>query len=255
MQWIICGAQAIAKHFQSIVVARTTDKSLQGTPMQTDLTTFPDKQIKKVTTAMDKMDAKVSLDLALVKNKKDVIGSSWAEHDKLKITEEQLAAWHESIDQSYIVKANRTVLRMVHNVIFPNGRANTRVNQRLQHIVDTAGIRKIITDENTGDEGLWKADLWRTPAIQVWAKLVFKFEGCTDMINVEFVEDLSNLLQEVTTSGKTQIFYDVDAKLATLTLNIIQNFKDVPTFMNLFQASARQSMIKRHTTHGTDKDA
>ena len=49
MQWIICGAQAIAKHFQSIVEARTTDKSLQGTPMQTDLTTFPDKQIKKVT--------------------------------------------------------------------------------------------------------------------------------------------------------------------------------------------------------------
>ena len=54
--------------------------------------------------------------------------------------------------------------------------------------------------------------------IQVWAKLLFKFEGCTDMINGEFVEDLSNLLQEVTTSGKTQIFYDVDAKLATLTL-------------------------------------
>ena len=92
MQWIICGAQAIAKHFQSIVAARTEDKSLQGTPMQTDLTTFPDKQIKKVTTAMDKMGAKFSLDLDLVKNKKDVIGSSWAEHDKLKITEEQLAA-------------------------------------------------------------------------------------------------------------------------------------------------------------------
>ena len=69
MQWIICGTQAIAKHFQSIVAARTADKSLQGTPMQTDLTTFPDKQIKKVTTVMDKMGAKVSLDLTLVKNK------------------------------------------------------------------------------------------------------------------------------------------------------------------------------------------
>ena len=189
---------------------------------------------------MDKMGAKVSLDLTLVKNKKDVIGSSWAEHDKLKITEEQLAAWHENIDQSYIVKANRTVLRMLHNAIFPNGRVNTRANQRLQHIVDTAGIHKIITVENTGDEGLWKADLWRTPAIQVWAKLLFKFEGC--------------LLQEVTTSGKTQTFYEVDAKLDTLTLNIIQNFKDVSTFMNLFRASARQSMIKRLATHGTDKD-
>ena len=59
--------------------------------MQTDLTTFPDKQIKKVTTALDKMGAKVSLDLALVKKKKESIGSAWAEHDNIEITEEQLA--------------------------------------------------------------------------------------------------------------------------------------------------------------------
>ena len=89
----------------------------------------------------------------------------------------------------------------------------------------------------------------------MWAKLLFKFEVCTDMINGKFVEDLSNLLHEVTTSGKTHTFYDVDAKLTTMTLNIIQNFKDVPTFMNLFQASARQSMIKRLAVNGVDKDA
>ena len=47
IQWIICGAQAIAKYFQSIVTARTADKSLQGTPMQTDLAMFSDKQMKK----------------------------------------------------------------------------------------------------------------------------------------------------------------------------------------------------------------
>ena len=75
---------------------------------------------------------------------------------------------------------------------------------------------------------------WYVSIDVVWAKLLFKFEGCTDMINGEFVEDLSNLLQEVTTRGKTQTFYDVDVKLATLTLNIIQNFKDVSVFMNLF---------------------
>ena len=105
---------------------------------------------------MDKMGAKVSLDLALVKNKKDSIGSSWTEHDKLKITEEHLVTCHESIDQSYSVKANRTVLRMIHNAIFPNGRVNTRANQRLQHIVDTAEIRKIVTGENTGVKGSGK---------------------------------------------------------------------------------------------------
>ena len=51
---------------------------------------FSDKQMKKVTAVMDKMGARVALDLTLVKNKKDVIGSSWDEHKKLKITEDQL---------------------------------------------------------------------------------------------------------------------------------------------------------------------
>ena len=97
----------------------------------------------------------------------------------------------------------------------------------------------MITGENIGDEGLWKSDLWRTPVIQVWTKLLFKFEDCT----------------EVTTRGKTQTFYDGDTKLATMTLsNIIKNFKDVSTFMNLFQSSVRQSMIKRLVSNGVDKD-
>jgi hypothetical protein len=34
--------------------------------------------------------ATVTLDLVLVKNKKDVIGSAWDEHNKLEITEERL---------------------------------------------------------------------------------------------------------------------------------------------------------------------
>ena len=91
MSWIICVSQAIAKYFQGIVTERTADKSKQGKPMETDLAALSDKKIKSVTAAMDKMGAKVALDLALVKNKKDVIGSSWAEHEKLKITEDQLA--------------------------------------------------------------------------------------------------------------------------------------------------------------------
>ena len=102
-----------------IVAERTADKSKQGKPMETDLAALSDKKIRSVIAAMDKMGAKVALDLALVKNKKDVIGSSWDEHKKLKITEDQRATWYEIIDQSYIVKVNRTVLRMFHDVIFP----------------------------------------------------------------------------------------------------------------------------------------
>jgi hypothetical protein len=36
------------------------------------------------------------------------------------------------------------------------------------------------------------------------------------MINGEFVDDLTSLLHDVTTSGKTQTLYDVDVKIATM---------------------------------------
>ncbi len=56
------------------------------------------------------------------------------------------------------------------------------------------------------------------------------------MINGEFVNDLAGLLHDVTTSGKTQTFYDVDAKIA-MVLTICKNFKEVPVFWNFFQGS------------------
>ncbi len=58
MSWIICVSQSIAKYFQGIVAERTTDKSKQGNPMETDLAELSDKKIKSVTAVMDKMGVK-----------------------------------------------------------------------------------------------------------------------------------------------------------------------------------------------------
>ena len=52
--------------------------------------------------------------------------SVWAKHDKLKITDGQLKTWHESIDQSYLVKINHSVLKILHNAIYPTGKTNTK---------------------------------------------------------------------------------------------------------------------------------
>jgi hypothetical protein len=71
----------------------------------------------------------------------------------------------------------------------------------------------------------------------------------------KLVNDLSGLLHDVTTSGKTQTFYDVDVKIATMGLTICKNFKEVPVFWNFFQGSVRQVMIQNLPTNGQDKDA
>jgi hypothetical protein len=127
-QWITLAAQVIAKVFQDIVVERTVSTT---TPMQTDLHKFSSKRIAIVQETIKEYGSPVTLDLDLVKNKKDVIGSAWVEHDKLKITEEHLKTWHDNIDQRYIVKVNRTVLKILHNVICPTGQTNTKTNQRM----------------------------------------------------------------------------------------------------------------------------
>ena len=105
--------------------------------MQTDLHKFSDRKIKIVQEAIRQYGAPVTLDLALVKNKKDVIGSAWAEADKLKITEDHLKTWHDNIDQSYIVKVNRAVLKILHNAIYPTGKAKPKAATHRGHRRDS----------------------------------------------------------------------------------------------------------------------
>ena len=101
-QWFPLVAQTIVKTYHNIVAKRTARNAT--TPIQTDLNKFSAKKIANVELVIQHLRAPVTLDLVLVKNKKDLISSAWAEHDKVKIPEEQLKTWHESIHQSYLVK-------------------------------------------------------------------------------------------------------------------------------------------------------
>jgi len=77
LSWMSLVAQAIAKVYHNIVAERTAKSAT--TPMQTDLNTFSAKKIANVQLAIKQNGAPVTIDLALVKNKKDVIGSACAE--------------------------------------------------------------------------------------------------------------------------------------------------------------------------------
>ena len=151
-EWFSLEGQGIVKTYHNTVVERTTRNST--TPMQTDLNKFSSKKIANVEETIKQNGTPVTLDLSLVKNKKDVIGSVWGEHDKIKTTETQMKTWHESIDQSYLVKCNHSVLKILHNAIYPTVKVNTKTNQRIEDIVDTTEIRKILSGENNGVEGI-----------------------------------------------------------------------------------------------------
>ena len=55
------------------------------------------------------------------------------------------------------------------------------------------------------------------PTVQMWGRLVFKFEGMTDMINGSFMEDLGILLTSVTGDQRQRkTFYEADQEFAEM---------------------------------------
>jgi hypothetical protein len=69
-EWITLTSQAITKVFQDIVAERTAKST--ANPMQTDLHKFSSKRITTVQETIKQYGSPVTLDLSLVKNKKDV---------------------------------------------------------------------------------------------------------------------------------------------------------------------------------------
>ena len=73
------GSRSRSKTYHNIVTERTTKNATL--PRQTDLNKFSSKKITNVKVVIKQNGTPFSLDLPLVKNKKDVIDSVWVEHD------------------------------------------------------------------------------------------------------------------------------------------------------------------------------
>jgi hypothetical protein len=63
-------------------------------------------------------------------------------------------------------------------------------------------------------ESLWAPQPWQIPAVFMYGRLAYKFEGMTDMINGAFMEDLSELLNSATgDQRRRKTFYEIDTSL------------------------------------------
>ena len=67
--------------------------------------------------------------------------------------------------------------------------------------------KKLIT------ESMWAAQPLHIPAINMYCRLAFKFEGMTDMINGASMEDLSDLLNSITgDQRRCNTSYEIDTE-------------------------------------------
>ena len=99
------------------------------------------------------------------------------------------------------------------------------------------------------------AQPWQIPAVHMYGRLAYKFEGMTDMINGAFMEDLSELLNSATgDQRRRKTFYEIDTEFEKMTASLLKNFNSMASLMPFLRASLRQTMIRKLASVGKDKD-
>ena len=76
-------------------------------------------------------------------NRKDKLGSNWADSEKYGLSEDDLIKAHDVLDAKYLREVNRTLARTLHDAVFPGG-PETIATTRLRSILKTPLAAKII---------------------------------------------------------------------------------------------------------------
>jgi hypothetical protein len=193
--------------------------------------------------------------IKLIANRKTVLGAHHADHEKLGMTEEQLTQAHAVLDAKRLTMVNRTVVRLLHDAVYPSNTVESPATTKLRSILKTPEVTKILQGEKLPTESEWAVHPWLMPAVHMYGRLAYKFEGMTDMINGAFMEDLSELLNAATgDQRRRKSFYEIDTEFEKMTASLLKNFNSMASLMPFLRASLRQTMIRKLATVGKDKD-
>ena len=78
---------------------------------------------------------------------------------------------------------NRTVVRLLHDAVYPSNTVELPAvaTIKLRSILKTPEVTKILQGEKMPTESEWAETPWLIPAILMYGRLAYKFEGMTDM--------------------------------------------------------------------------
>jgi hypothetical protein len=153
---------------------------------------------------------------------------------------------------------NRLLVRStIYGAVYPENKPQTTATLRLAHILDGPSIKNILNGEPRDKENDWTLSklmetLTTLPGILMYAKLAYKFEGMTDVLNGTFVEEMTDLLGSPT-SGKGLAIYEVDTNFEMMAEMIVKSYPDSVTLMSYMRTSLRQAYSKRLSKTSKDK--
>ena len=231
--------------------AKSTTASGKGT-VSTNVADYREKDLQA---AFASATVTTSVLLELISYRKTVLGAHHADHEKLGMTEEQLTQAHAVLDGKRLAMVNRTVVRLLHDAVYPSNTVESPATSKLRSILKTSEVTKILQGEKLPTESKWADNPWLMSAVHMYGRLAYKFEGMTDMINGAFMEDLSELLNAATGDQRSRkSFYEIDTEFEKMTASLLKNFSSMASLMPFLRASLRQRMMRRLATVGKDKD-
>jgi hypothetical protein len=226
-------------------------------------TNVVDYQERDLQTAFTNSSVTTSVLLELIANRKTVLGAHHADHEKMACRRK---SWrrrmHAVLDAKRLTMVNRTVVCWLHDAVYPHA-SETPATIMLRSILKTPEVTKILHGEELTTESLWATQPWQIPAVHMYGRLAYKFEGMTDMINGAFMEDLSELLNSATgDQRRRKTFYEIGTEFEKMTASLLKNFNSMASknfnsmasLMPFLRASLRQTMIRKLVSEGKDKD-
>ena len=249
--YMLEGGHGLCAIFQAASAAaakKAVGAPATGSDFSLDITTYEDAWIK---IELEKTSVLTSVSLALRTNRKDKIGANWADPEKCGMKPKELADAHNVLDAKYLRMVNRALTRTLHDAVFPAGTSETI---KFRSILKTPEVLKILAGDALGGEQTWATEPWLMPAMQLWAKLTYRFEDMTDMINGSFMEDLGEILN-VVTGPQRKTLYEADQEFEKMTETLVKNFATIKSLMPFLRSSLRQTMIRKLSKVGKDKAA
>ena len=184
--WLIEGANVLSDHLQVIVAAMTATSKRSPGGMSTDFSKFSKEAINEVAKKLKDSQAQFQLKYACIKNKKDTFGAHFMDSEKMGYSKDDLVKAHKNCDQQYTTKVNRQFM-------FPADSEPTPAILRLQGLIDSSTVKGLMEGTAVGNEAQWDEDhMLLIPSVTIWARLCFKYEGMTELINGRFIEDFGN---------------------------------------------------------------
>ena len=134
---------------------------------------------------------------------------------------------------------------------------------KLHSILKTTTVTEILTNPRQVTQAVekeleeWVTKPWLMPAVYIWGQIIHKIQGMTEMIQGTFVQEIADIINNVTRVPPDQriTIYQADELATKYGELLVNHFQDTKTMWDFFRASLRQYHIRQLSKVGKEKEA